>query len=186
MYVEAMERDRRLADFGHRRVASARPPTPEVKVPDNLKAGEGESLAMSVHANGVQIYECRARRDQAGGYEWAFVAPEADLLDARADRRPPLRGSSLGVDRRQQGSGCGEGSRRRAGWDPLAAALCEVGRAGGGIQPGHEHTAGEDGRGPGPEERLLPGDGRDAGPRRVHGGLLFLHHEVRRDTESGR
>src|SRR5438445_2374809 len=35
---------------------------------------------------GVQIYECRVRKDQAGGYEWAFVAPDADLFSARGNR----------------------------------------------------------------------------------------------------
>jgi hypothetical protein len=57
-----------------------------VTVPDQLKPGANESLAMIVPAKGVQIYECRARRDQAGAYDWAFVAPEADLFDARGNR----------------------------------------------------------------------------------------------------
>jgi hypothetical protein len=65
--------------------ASPQPPT-TVKVPDALKPGANESLAMIVPARGVQIYECRARRDAGGGYEWAFVAPEADLFDARGNR----------------------------------------------------------------------------------------------------
>ena len=55
-----------------------------VAVPDKLKPGPGESLAMIVPAKGVQIYECRAGKD--GGYEWAFVAPEADLFDTRGNR----------------------------------------------------------------------------------------------------
>src|SRR6267143_1915303 len=66
--------------------ASPQSPTPTVKVPDTLKPGADESLAMIVPAKGVQIYECRARRDSGGGYEWAFVAPEADLFDARGNR----------------------------------------------------------------------------------------------------
>src|SRR6266446_181211 len=66
--------------------ASPQPPRPAVEVPDKLKPGASESLAMIVPAKGVQIYECRARKDQAGGYEWAFVAPEADLFDVRGDR----------------------------------------------------------------------------------------------------
>src|SRR5207245_10068989 len=66
--------------------ASPQPPTSMVKVPDKLKPGANESLAMIVPAKGVQIYECRAKRDQAGAYEWAFVAPEADLFDGRGDR----------------------------------------------------------------------------------------------------
>src|SRR5438132_14417276 len=66
--------------------ASPQPPTSMVKVPDKLKPGANESLAMIVPAKGVQIYECRAGKDQTGRYEWAFVAPEADLFDARGDR----------------------------------------------------------------------------------------------------
>ena len=66
--------------------ASSRPPTPMVQVPDKLKPGANESLAMIVPAKGAQIYECRARTDQVGGYAWAFVAPEADLFDARGNR----------------------------------------------------------------------------------------------------
>jgi len=65
---------------------SPQPPTSMVRVPEKLKPGASESLAMIVPAKGVQIYECRARKDQAGGYEWAFVAPEADLFDARGNR----------------------------------------------------------------------------------------------------
>jgi hypothetical protein len=66
--------------------ASPHPPTAMVTVPDKLKPGANESLAMIVPAKGVQIYECRARKDQVGEYEWAFVAPEADLFDARGNR----------------------------------------------------------------------------------------------------
>ena len=66
--------------------ATPQPPSSMVKVPDKLKPGASESLAMIVAAKGVQIYECRARKDQVGGYEWAFVAPEADLFDARGNR----------------------------------------------------------------------------------------------------
>jgi uncharacterized protein DUF3455 len=66
--------------------ASPQPPTSTVRVPDKLKPGASESLAMIVPAKGVQIYECRARKDQVGEYEWAFVAPEADLFDARGNR----------------------------------------------------------------------------------------------------
>jgi Protein of unknown function (DUF3455) len=52
-----------------------------VAVPYKLVPAANESLAMVVPAGGVQIYECRARKD-GGGYEWTFVAPEADLYDA--------------------------------------------------------------------------------------------------------
>ena len=55
---------------------------PALNIPPALEPAAGESLAMVVGAKGVQIYECRARKDVGAGYEWAFVAPEADLFDA--------------------------------------------------------------------------------------------------------
>ncbi len=63
--------------------ASAQTP---IAVPAKLKPGAGESLAAIVPAKGVQIYECRAKADQAGQYGWVFVAPEADLFDARGGK----------------------------------------------------------------------------------------------------
>jgi Protein of unknown function (DUF3455) len=57
-----------------------------VSVPDKLKPGANESLAMIVSAKEVQIYQCRAKKDEVGAYEWAFVAPEADFFDERGNR----------------------------------------------------------------------------------------------------
>lgn len=53
-----------------------------VTVPDKLRPTANESLAMIVPARGVQIYECRASKNAVSGYEWAFVAPDAELFDA--------------------------------------------------------------------------------------------------------
>ena len=50
-------------------------------IPDALEPGANAALAMVVPAKGVQIYECRASKGQPGAYEWAFVAPEAELFD---------------------------------------------------------------------------------------------------------
>src|SRR5687768_11863922 len=61
-------------------------PKATVNVPDKLRAGADQSLAMIVPARGVQIYECRASKKQVGVYEWTFVAPEADLFDTRGNR----------------------------------------------------------------------------------------------------
>jgi hypothetical protein len=55
-------------------------------VPDNLRGSAKESLALVVPARGVQIYECRAKNDPYGAYEWTFVAPEADLFDAKGNK----------------------------------------------------------------------------------------------------
>jgi len=54
-----------------------------VNVPDTLKPGANELLSMIVPAKGVQVYECRAKKDASAGFEWAFVAPDAELFDAR-------------------------------------------------------------------------------------------------------
>jgi hypothetical protein len=55
--------------------------TSTTPVPDSLAPGAGQVLVMTVPARGVQVYACRARSD-GSGFEWAFVAPEAELLDA--------------------------------------------------------------------------------------------------------
>lgn len=56
---------------------------PPVRVPATLQPAAGETLALTVPARGVQVYECRTRKDGAG-FEWAFVAPDAELFDARS------------------------------------------------------------------------------------------------------
>jgi len=66
--------------------ACAGGPAP-VAVPPAIATAPHQPLAMSIAARGVQIYECRATQASAGdarqaGHEWAFVAPEAELLDA--------------------------------------------------------------------------------------------------------
>ena len=79
--------------------ASPQSPTSMVKMPDKLKPGTNESLAMIVSAKGVQIYECRAKKDQAGSYEWASLLPRpislmqverrlADTMPVRIGNRP--------------------------------------------------------------------------------------------------
>jgi len=54
-----------------------------VQVPDNLRPASTEVVLHSVLARGVQIYECRAKKDDPQAAEWAFVAPEAALFDAQ-------------------------------------------------------------------------------------------------------
>jgi hypothetical protein len=63
--------------------AAAQPSNPPTGMAQKLKVGPEESLTMIVPAKGVQIYECRAGKANEGGYEWAFVGPEADLFDTR-------------------------------------------------------------------------------------------------------
>lgn len=66
--------------------AALEPSIPSPSAAQKLRVGAEESLAMIVPAKGVQIYECRASKAQAVGYEWAFVGPEADLFDTRGMR----------------------------------------------------------------------------------------------------
>jgi hypothetical protein len=55
-------------------------------VPDTLKVPPTDTLAFAARAKGVQIYECRANKDNASQYEWVLKAPEADLFDARGKK----------------------------------------------------------------------------------------------------
>ena len=51
------------------------------QVPEALKPEANQKLALVVHAKGEQVYECREKKDQAGAYDWAFIAPQAGLFD---------------------------------------------------------------------------------------------------------
>src|SRR4051794_3501534 len=80
-----MPRLSRMAVFAVPIALAACASQPLADVPANLKPAPTESLSMVVPAKGVQIYECRAKKDQSG-YEWAFVAPEAELFDRSSKR----------------------------------------------------------------------------------------------------
>ena len=58
-------------------------PVVEVPVPEVLRPAPEEAALQTLAARGVQIYECRVKKDNAQAAEWAFVAPEADLNDAQ-------------------------------------------------------------------------------------------------------
>jgi Protein of unknown function (DUF3455) len=51
-------------------------------VPENLKVPATQTLSVVAQATGVQIYECSASKTDPTRFEWAFKAPEADLLDS--------------------------------------------------------------------------------------------------------
>lgn len=59
---------------------AAATPADAVSVPSVIAPPAHESLTRSMGARGVQIYECRSRKD-GSGLAWAFVGPEADLFD---------------------------------------------------------------------------------------------------------
>jgi hypothetical protein len=62
--------------------AKFKPTPPTVVIPGSLAAPGTDSLVRTLWADGVQIYECRAKPDGAGFPEWVFVAPDARLVDA--------------------------------------------------------------------------------------------------------
>ncbi len=49
-------------------------------IPESLRVPAGQSLAVELHSSGVQIYECKAVKDDPTRYEWTLRAPEADLV----------------------------------------------------------------------------------------------------------
>jgi hypothetical protein len=55
-------------------------------VSDTLKVPPTDTLAFAATAKGVQIYDCRANKENADQYEWVLKAPEADLFDARGKK----------------------------------------------------------------------------------------------------
>jgi hypothetical protein len=61
-------------------------PTPAAFVPPGLEVPAGQVLALVLAARGVQIYECRPVADQPGKFEWAFIAPEAELFDPEGQK----------------------------------------------------------------------------------------------------
>jgi hypothetical protein len=64
----------------------ATPSSRRVSVPvvqDTLKVSPNETLSFAAKGKGVQIYQCRAKTNDATEYEWVLKAPEADLFDAQ-------------------------------------------------------------------------------------------------------
>jgi len=54
---------------------------PALPLPSSLSVPASSVLRLSVAARGTQNYACQEKKDAAGTFEWAFVAPEADLFD---------------------------------------------------------------------------------------------------------
>ena len=68
--------------------AAADPPktVSAVVVPDSIKVPATEAFSFAATAKGVQIYECRAKKDDPAQFEWIFKAPEAELFDRDGKR----------------------------------------------------------------------------------------------------
>ncbi len=51
-------------------------------VPETLKVSATQVLSLETQGTGVQIYECKAGKDDPAKFEWVFKAPEAELFDS--------------------------------------------------------------------------------------------------------
>ena len=95
--------------------AGPQKPAPTVNVPDKLKPGASESLAMIVPAKGVQIYECRAKKIKPAPTNGHSLRPRPiSSMRAEGRRLEALCRSALGIGRRQQDRGYSEGKYRCA------------------------------------------------------------------------
>lgn len=59
--------------------SSAMPTYSQAQLPDAVKVPSGHKVAMETVGVGTITYECRAKADSAGAFEWVFVGPQADL-----------------------------------------------------------------------------------------------------------
>ncbi len=58
-------------------------PYSQTNLPDAVKVPAGHMVAMETVGAGDITYECRAKANMAGSYEWVFVGPDAKLMDRK-------------------------------------------------------------------------------------------------------
>jgi hypothetical protein len=63
-------------------IVDPRQALPAPQVPEALMVSPEEQVAVSMLAEGVQIYQCKPNAEDASKYEWTFTAPEAVLYDS--------------------------------------------------------------------------------------------------------
>ena len=61
-------------------------PFSQAALPDVVKVPAGNRVAMETIGAGDITYECRAKKDMAGQFEWVFVGPDAALTDRTGKR----------------------------------------------------------------------------------------------------
>ena len=60
---------------------SSKPTYSQTMLPDAVKVPAGHRVAMETVGVGQITYECRAKKDAAGQFEWVFAGPDAKLND---------------------------------------------------------------------------------------------------------
>ena len=58
-------------------------PYSQASLPDSVKVPAGHRVALETVGAGDITYECRAKADMAGQFEWVFVGPDAKLMDRK-------------------------------------------------------------------------------------------------------
>jgi len=56
-------------------------PFSQAALPDAVKVPMGHRVVMETMAAGDITYQCRAKKDMAGQFEWVFVGPDAGMKD---------------------------------------------------------------------------------------------------------
>ncbi|MBC7917916.1 MAG: DUF3455 domain-containing protein [Rhodoferax sp.] len=56
-------------------------PFSQAALPEAVKVPTGHAVSMETAAAGNITYQCRAKKDMAGQFEWVFVGPEAPMVD---------------------------------------------------------------------------------------------------------
>ncbi len=56
-------------------------PFSQASLPDTVKVPAGQRVVMETMAAGDITYQCRAKKDMAGQFEWVFAGPDAGLKD---------------------------------------------------------------------------------------------------------
>lgn len=60
---------------------AAAPKADNEEIPAPLRVSDTDVAARHTHGAGVQIYQCRAGKDDATHFEWQLKEPQADLFD---------------------------------------------------------------------------------------------------------
>jgi len=65
---------------------AASPALESADIPAPLRVAATDVSTLRTHARGVQIYQCRADKDNATRFEWQLKEPSADLYDKDGNR----------------------------------------------------------------------------------------------------
>lgn len=58
----------------------------QAALPDSVKVPAGHKVDLETVGVGEITYECRAKKDTMGQFEWVFVGPDAKLMDRRGQQ----------------------------------------------------------------------------------------------------